>query len=83
MAGFLARPYYTGRVPAHVLAGAVLPEAHNESQVSERRYLSEGSMTLLDAKTTNPKRGSHTSPLTRSKWRSLTPRGGTRPVNAT
>jgi putative transposase len=30
------------------LAGSVLVEAHDEWQVSERRYLSEGSMALLD-----------------------------------
>src|SRR5918998_1323225 len=34
------------------LAGSVLVETHDEWQVSERRYLSEGSMALLD-KTTN------------------------------
>jgi putative transposase len=30
------------------LAGAVLVEAHDEWQVSDRRYLCEGSMALLD-----------------------------------
>jgi putative transposase len=35
------------------LAGSVLVETHDEWQVSDRRYLSEGSMALLDKPTTS------------------------------
>ncbi len=34
------------------LAGCVLIEVHDEWQVSERRYLAEGSMALIDAEPT-------------------------------
>src|SRR5437764_664687 len=37
------------------LAGSVLVEAHDEWQVSERRYLSEGSMALLATPPADPK----------------------------
>jgi hypothetical protein len=42
------------------LAGAVLVEAHDEWQVGERRYLSEGSMALLARPPADPEGGSHT-----------------------
>jgi hypothetical protein len=41
------------------LAGAVLVEAHDEWQVSERRYLSEGSMALLNTPPAEPKEVAH------------------------
>jgi Transposase, Mutator family len=37
------------------LAGAVLAEAHDEWHVADKRYLSEGSMALLDTKPDTPK----------------------------
>ena len=37
------------------LAGSVLVETHDEWQVSERRYLSEGSMALLNVRPADPK----------------------------
>jgi putative transposase len=37
------------------LAGAVLVEAHDEWQVGERRYLSEGSMAILTKPAADPK----------------------------
>jgi putative transposase len=37
------------------LAGSVLVEAHDEWQVSERRYLSEGSLALIDSPRSDPK----------------------------
>jgi len=47
-----------GRVPNPEallrLAGVVLVEAHDEWQVGERRYLSEGSMALLAIPAGNP-----------------------------
>jgi putative transposase len=46
------------------LAGAVLVEAHDEWQVSERRYLSEGSMALLDSPVPQSKEVATPAPLT-------------------
>ena len=60
------------------LAGAVLVEAHDEWQVAERRYLSEGSMALLNADDPNPRRwptrthhGMIRPPLTRTVTRNF------------
>jgi len=46
-----------GEDPAALLrlAGCVLIEVHDEWQVSDRRYLSEGSMALIDADPTDSK----------------------------
>jgi putative transposase len=58
------------------LAGSVLAEAHDEWQAGDRRYLSEGSISLLATRTSEPKevatpRAPHgmisTSPLTRPR----------------
>ena len=43
------------RVQLLRLAGAVLVGAHDEWQAGERRYLSEGSMTLLSKRSAEPK----------------------------
>ncbi len=42
----------------------VLVETHDEWQVSDRRYLSEGSMALIDAETTAPKPAEITQEVT-------------------
>ena len=39
---------FPGEAAVLRLAGSVLIELHDEWQVSERRYLSEGSMAMLD-----------------------------------
>ena len=36
------------------LAGCVLIEVHDEWQIAERRYLSEGSMALIEAQPSTP-----------------------------
>ncbi len=46
------------------LAGCVLIEVHDEWQVSDRRYFSEGSMALIDAETTAPKPAEITQEVT-------------------
>ena len=46
------------------LAGSVLIETHDEWQVCDRRYLSEGSMALLDAKPAQAKEVATTALLT-------------------
>ncbi len=44
---------YTNPAALLRLAGAVLIETHDEWQVSDRRYLSEGSMAQINAQPTD------------------------------
>jgi putative transposase len=55
------------------LAGSVLVETHDEWQVSERRYLSEGSMALLDPNPRHRRRWRHRHCSRHDQHHSLTP----------
>ena len=72
------------------LAGCVLIEVHDEWKIAERRYLSEGSMALIDAQPGTPNDQEVVTaelvascwtrpPRSRTRRPTVTPRGGTSP----